>query len=1077
MIERALSRAHAAVILDQREHFENALEAYRDTCHLLEEAMQAADLDEERRKLGDIYESYLSRISELEGGEHQHDSTMYGDKLLPALPTTPDLLTEILSECSSDDFGMPGDTMSDSPVLEDSAQVVAEAEQRTDQARQQQQLLLRKPRTASYSHLPPRWSKSQGSSIARDPPIEKRLPVATGGLPRPAAFDSPVASSPRDPSPYVNANGDDRHSWGSSRSRSSHNSQQPLTPTSLKSSHRRGHSSESAAWLGTINEAPSAPQQQQQRFSGGFSQDPYSAPFSHDSFSDAVDDAVDAVYDEYYEDFFDDDDDSEDQYEDYGIASAAPSPPYAQRSRIDSLAGDNTTVWSRRSSAAVSNSAPSWTQSSATTPQSQLDISMDQSDWMRHWRGTSKTSFDAGKRSSAYSIGYREYSERSRSRGFSNAGKTDSTVMSPCSMAALLGGPGKPPDAPLPPLPDAKPIAARPLRHSSHYSFTPTSPSHGMPSATLAASKPGDATAQPRSSVLSRRSRVLSKRLSINVSNLTNGHERGVGGSLGSRQGSEEAQRTASTDHAAQGNASDDPALRSDEAPTAPIRQTGRQRQPRPPRNSSLWPPTRGTGDIPDPHRTTSKPFLTGNASSPTLGNTAAFAGDGEGGYFQAPNTRSRPQTPISPTTPSTPYLRQAHSPLTEGMTSYLANDNTSNKFGETGQLYDFLDFSQMTPLTGEHLLRHQTANSIAEPSIMPSTPARVSAPLTATSHRPSLASATLPGTSSIYETALQDPVTYGAWDSDTIDAPYPLESCPQSGLLRPYWLLRCLYQSIAHPRGGYVTTKLFIPKTVWQVHNVRLRAVADKINYCNQLTTALQKLADVDMNDVEAVNGEMQSLEGLLDQMQSSLARKLGSEVGPHGAAMLFKTQGADGDDGPSGHSQAGATGSETPVVSNSVGGGSGAEVVNEKVGGAKSYLTPWRKLRSKGMAGLDLATLKIGDASHDGLNMPTLPIMDSMSYRGAKRYPAQIQYSGPNASYMSAVARLSDAAQILDQVARQFGDPGIRSSSPTHVGLVLGLNRASDFFAYYICRFILNDLGLMMDKYLKRAAEWIAH
>ena len=59
-------------------------------------------------------------------------------------------------------------------------------------------------------------------------------------------------------------------------------------------------------------------------------------------------------------------------------------------------------------------------------------------------------------------------------------------------------------------------------------------------------------------------------------------------------------------------------------------------------------------------------------------------------------------------------------------------------------------------------------------------------------------------------------------------------------------------------------------------------------------------------------------------------------------------------------------------------------------------------------------------------------------------------------------------------DQIARQVEDPGLKHSSQTHVGLELSIRHAAEFFAFFVCRFILADLGLLMDKFVKRGTEW---
>ena len=60
-------------------------------------------------------------------------------------------------------------------------------------------------------------------------------------------------------------------------------------------------------------------------------------------------------------------------------------------------------------------------------------------------------------------------------------------------------------------------------------------------------------------------------------------------------------------------------------------------------------------------------------------------------------------------------------------------------------------------------------------------------------------------------------------------------------------------------------------------------------------------------------------------------------------------------------------------------------------------------------------------------------------------------------------------------DQIARQVEDPGLRHTSQTLVGLELSTRHAAEFFGFYVCRFALNDIGLMIDKFIKRGSEWV--
>ncbi|EEA25887.1 hypothetical protein TMatcc_005863 [Talaromyces marneffei ATCC 18224] len=307
-----------------------------------------------------------------------------------------------------------------------------------------------------------------------------------------------------------------------------------------------------------------------------------------------------------------------------------------------------------------------------------------------------------------------------------------------------------------------------------------------------------------------------------------------------------------------------------------------------------------------------------------------------------------------------------------------------------------------------------------------------------------------------LFDNDIHSPTTPGSPSSTVTNAPIPLEPCPESFLLRPFWLMRCLYQTIAHPRGGYLSTKLFIPREVWHVKNVRIKAMEDKISLCDLLTAALLKVAQVDTYDADAVLEEMQTFENILDQAQTTFAKKLGNEVGVQGALPLFKN--ANNSD-------------ESPISTENMASRSSSQ-------SSRSVLTSWRKLRSKSSAAPSTSTAPstYRDSGKGGLSMSTLPMTASPpSGRFTKRDVMQLQLSGPNANYMGALARLFDAAQVLDQIARQVEDPGLKHSSPTHVGLELSTRHAAEFFGFYICRFALNDVGLLLDKYIKRGTEWV--
>jgi len=294
---------------------------------------------------------------------------------------------------------------------------------------------------------------------------------------------------------------------------------------------------------------------------------------------------------------------------------------------------------------------------------------------------------------------------------------------------------------------------------------------------------------------------------------------------------------------------------------------------------------------------------------------------------------------------------------------------------------------------------------------------------------------------------------------------------------------MRCLYEVAAHPKGGYLSTKLFVPREVWRMKNVKLKHVEEKVNNLELLTDALLRLGALNLLDSDAILREMQSLENVLDQVQASLARRLGSDVGPHTVSTMFKE----------------ATGPETVP-------GSAIEAnFKEHKSSGKSM---WRKLRGKstsmseslGMSSVSSKDVHQGDPFHMS-SVPLTPIIGVVSQRFASRGApvAKMRGEGPHASYMTAIAKLCYAVQVLgksptrsldgglynlaktnnvshaDQIARQVADPDLKHSSPTRVGLQLSVRHAAEFFGFYVCRFILQDITILVNKLLKRSTEWV--
>jgi hypothetical protein len=59
MLSKALQKAHTAVLLDNAQNFEGAIEAYGDACKLLQQVLIRSSGEEDRRKLDAIVSEHM----------------------------------------------------------------------------------------------------------------------------------------------------------------------------------------------------------------------------------------------------------------------------------------------------------------------------------------------------------------------------------------------------------------------------------------------------------------------------------------------------------------------------------------------------------------------------------------------------------------------------------------------------------------------------------------------------------------------------------------------------------------------------------------------------------------------------------------------------------------------------------------------------------------------------------------------------------------------------------------------------------------------------------------------------------
>lgn len=234
---------------------------------------------------------------------------------------------------------------------------------------------------------------------------------------------------------------------------------------------------------------------------------------------------------------------------------------------------------------------------------------------------------------------------------------------------------------------------------------------------------------------------------------------------------------------------------------------------------------------------------------------------------------------------------------------------------------------------------------------------------------------------------------------------PPTLEPCPESSLLRPFWLLRCISSTVMHPKGGYLTNRIFMPREAWLNRSVKLKSTEDKMAACDLLTAALGRLSSADTYDAEAVLEELQTFEDIMERVQGTLIKRLGGEVGVQGVGSMFR------DAAPS---------TESPQDSSKDG--------PPKTHSGKLHLSSWRKLRGKnsivGTASLAGGSLSNKNGDKESHSMSSVPMTSyaGVEKRGNHKKDAikDSQFDGPHKEYMASIARLCEAAQALGKLKK---------------------------------------------------------
>lgn len=940
MLSKALQKANTAVLLDNAQNFEGAIQAYSEACSLLQQVMLRSSGEDDKRKLEAIRSTYSSRIAELQkiAPQSREDS-----KALPARPRSADYRVERFIQAGNPEDRAYSAQQIQPPPRRDSHQ----------------------PSPFENGHYRPNANSTEQRGESRSfskSPMRDRVVETSASLALPMDqqyMPPPLSPGRRPPSPSA--------VYGSYVPTGA------LLPPRRDSNastqgHKRATSSESMSWLDTIDESggSTVSSVHSRTSSFGVRRKHIRVPSTatEAEFDTALDAAIEAAYDEGYEPIAEPRSATTHEANEEDIMTNMRSKIALAKERVRQTERDQEAAFGRERRRQPSR------QDSVADYDDGNDSEEEERMLEEMTRGYVMDDFEFGLHSKS------ALPRESDSSGFSGRTWNSSIGSTPNTAGTSLttvteGGT-------TPHLPGIKPRTP-PLMHPPPIQALPPPPTQSQPPSLLPPPPPKSAGNQ---SVRSRRlSGQNAKQLKIETAP---GQPPSVLPPSPPQASLQQQPKTAGMISHAQGSSLSRPSI-----PMSAI-----VRKP----SSPLPAPLEAAPPLPG---------LSGNQS---------FEGDTFGYIRSVSPSRSL----------SRPALRKNFS------SSSLKNLKSRN-----------LSVSGIDDEVSPHTPGSMGRENGRIPT-MPSLPTPI-----ANSFREKI-NGQASGGMYLFDSDIHSPESPGSPNPLASSAPIPLEPCPVDNLLRPFWLMRALYQTIAHPRGGYLSTKLFVPRDVWRVKGVKIKGLEDKISNCDYLTAALQNLAKVDTFDADAVLDEMQNFETVLEQVQTNLTKKLGSEVGVHGANGLFKDAQLGGDlDG---------------------------STLGPKSAGSSKSTFSWKRLRSKNsnanIANGQSAKFAPSDRSN---SMSTVPMTSMANVRFAKREVSHVQLVGPHANYMGALARLFDAAQVIDQIARQVEDPGLKHLNSTYVGLELCARHAAEFFGFYICRFVLTDISLLLDKFIKRGSEWV--
>ncbi|GAA5967864.1 hypothetical protein JCM21900_003818 [Sporobolomyces salmonicolor] len=255
---------------------------------------------------------------------------------------------------------------------------------------------------------------------------------------------------------------------------------------------------------------------------------------------------------------------------------------------------------------------------------------------------------------------------------------------------------------------------------------------------------------------------------------------------------------------------------------------------------------------------------------------------------------------------------------------------------------------------------------------------------------------------------------------------------------------------------GAYLSEKLFVPSQIWTTQGgAKLVAIETKVRMLDLLSSGLDSVDKAGRmllsaalasssgerwarDEAARFGKELESFEGLAEGIQSTLAKKLGNVLIPAvGGGIAGGAGGKEKED-------RGATGAPTGRKGSTA----GFAAWSAKLGRSLDRVTNGVSLDSQAtyVETISKVFKQAQCIDHHLALLLSVPTASSSTYSDATPFPS------PDSS----------AYDLLP--------------TPDKHRLERHLRRASEFFGQVVCRFVMRDVGVLLDKYVKRGGAWLS-